>query len=552
MNKTLLAGAAAALMGLAGSAQAAVVSLLNIDPPGVGLNATTPAMPVGNNPGKTVGEQRRIAYQFAMDLWGSVLQSQVEIKVYASFAPLSCTATGGTLASAGTYYIFINTPNTRPNTIYHSALADALAGVDLADDPEDPGDIVSRFNGNLGQPGCIEGTRWYYGLDGKTPPGTINFLNVVMHEIGHGLGMSGFLNKTTGALYAGYPDIYTAQAYDNAAGKSFVGTTTTNAERSEAMRTPGRTVWTGAAVNSQAALVLDTGRQVLRVTAPAGAAGTYEIGRAQFGPTVAVGTFASAPMVVVNDGVTAAVAGASVSDGCETPFANAGDVAGKIAVIDRGACGFAVKVRNAQANGAVGVVVVNNVPGVQDMANGTPPITDITIPAVLVSNGDGARIKSSPGAIGSVVFDSTLLAGADSAGRVRLYSPSVVAGGSTFSHFDTALNPNALMEPFDTPEIQSQYNIDLTPAAFQDIGWTLNPGGARIGKCDTTVDAVADGGLIIGANVAAYSAVCRVKAAGDRTKYVRCLSDRGLEMNQQGLITRTQSQNVFKCASLNQ
>lgn len=551
MNKTLLAGAAAALMGLAGSAQAAVVTLLNIDPPGVGLNATAPAMPVGNNPGKTVGEQRRIAYQFAMDLWGSVLQSEVEIKIYASFAPLSCTATGGTLASAGTYYIFINTPNTRPNTIYHSALADALAGVDLADDPEDPGDIVSRFNGNLGQPGCLEGTRWYYGLDGKTPPGTINFLNVVMHEIGHGLGMSGFLNKTTGALYAGYPDIYTAQAYDNGTGKSFVGATTTSAERSAAMRTPGRTVWTGPAVNSQAALVLDTGRQMLRVTAPAGAAGSYEIGRAQFGPAVNVGTFGSAPMALVDDGATP-VAGSTATDGCETPFANAADVAGKVAVIDRGTCSFAIKVRNAQANGAVGVVVVNNVAGVQDMANAAPPITDITIPAVLISNSDGARIKANPGATGSVVFDSTMLNGADSAGRVRLYSPTVVAGGSTFSHFDTALSPNALMEPFDTPEIQSQYNIDLTPAAFEDIGWTLNPGGARIGKCDTTVDAVADGGLIIGANVAAYSAVCRVKAAGDRTKYVRCLSDRGLEMNQQGLITRTQSQTIFKCASLNQ
>lgn len=549
MNKTLLATLLAGLLA-AGSADAAVVSLINVDPQGVGLNDTTPARATGGNPGLTVGEQRRIAYQFAMDLWGSVLQSEVEIKIYASFAPLACTAGSGTLAQAGTNWIVWNTPNARPNTLYHSALADALAGQDVVPDPADPADIFSQFNGSLGGPDCLTGLSWYYGLDGKTPEGTINFLNVVMHEIGHGLGMSGFINKSTGAFPINTPDVYSLQAYDNAAGRSFVDPVMTNATRAAAMRTPGRTVWNGAAVNTQAALVLDTGRNLLRVSAPSAAAGNYEYGVALFGPAVTTSSFASREMVLVDDGAMPAT-GNTLTDACETPFANAAAVAGKIAVVDRGTCGFAVKVRNAQLNGAVGVVVVNNTAGVIDMSNASPPFTDITIPAVMVSLNDGARIKSGlPGVVGGVAFDPNAMVGADPAGRVRLYSPTTVAGGSTFSHFDTALAPNALMEPFDTPEIQAQFNIDLTAAAFEDIGWSLNPGGGRIGKCDTTVDAIEDGGIIIGSNIAAQSGVCRVQAAGNKSQYVKCMTTAAGQLRDLRLISSTQFNKVFQCASL--
>ena len=54
MNKTLLALATTALLA-AGSANAADIVLLNLDSPGVGLNSTVPATPVGGNPGTTKG-----------------------------------------------------------------------------------------------------------------------------------------------------------------------------------------------------------------------------------------------------------------------------------------------------------------------------------------------------------------------------------------------------------------------------------------------------------------------------------------------------------------
>lgn len=546
MNNTLLASALAlaGTIGFCSTASAARVTLVNGDSGTVvGLNDPTPATPAGGNPGRTIGEQRRIAYQFAMDMWGAVLQSAVEIKVYASFARLTCTATSGVLGQAGPNWIVRGFPGSLPNTLYHSALGDAIAGVDLVPDPLDPADVFSQFNGDLGKPGCLSGSNWYYGLNGVTPAGSINFLNVVMHEIGHGLGVSGFLNKTTGVLGlgTGLTDVYTRNAYDNVENKRFDDPAMTNALRATAMRTPGRTVWMGYQVNAQAPLVLDP-TTALRATAPAAAAGSYEVGFAFFGPVATAANFPSNTLVLINDGL-----GASMMDGCETPFANAAAVTGKIAVIDRGTCGFAVKVKNAQSNGARGVVIANTSAGVIGMGGAD---ATITIPSVMVSLADSVLIKANLPVQAGVAIDPSMLQGADRSGRVRLYAPTVVAGGSTFSHFDTTLTPDALMEPFDSPQVQSQIDIDLTPGMFTDIGWILNPGNATIAGCDTAVAAVEAGGLIPGANLAAQSNMCATSARGSRASYLRCIGDQATRLQLMGAITSTQNWQVRQCAAL--
>ena len=68
-------------------------------------------------------------------------------------------------------------------------------------------------------------------------------------------------------------------------------------------------------------------------------------------------------------------------------------VAGKVALIDRGNCNFTVKVLNAQAAGAIAVIMVNNVAGAPIIMGGGPDNT-ITIPAVMISITDGATIKT--------------------------------------------------------------------------------------------------------------------------------------------------------------
>src|SRR5262245_63896613 len=89
----------------AAPASAATVTIVVVDPAGVGFNDPTPAVPVGGNPGTTVGQQRLIAFQFAADVWGAALDSAAEIRVQASFPALACTATTATLGSAGSILV---------------------------------------------------------------------------------------------------------------------------------------------------------------------------------------------------------------------------------------------------------------------------------------------------------------------------------------------------------------------------------------------------------------------------------------------------------------
>lgn len=110
--------------------------------------------------------------------------------------------------------------------------------------------------------------------------------------------------------------------------------------------------------------------------------------------TVGGSTFGAALGDFANFGVVtnAAYTVTSPANGCT---ALNGNVAGKIALIDRGVCTFTTKVRNAQNAGAIGVLVVNNVAGdpIAMGQDGTTPVP--TIPAAMLSQGDGNSIKPS-------------------------------------------------------------------------------------------------------------------------------------------------------------
>ena len=62
---------------------------------------------------------------------------------------------------------------------------------------------------------------------------------------------------------------------------------------------------------------------------------------------------------------------------------------------------------------------------------------------------------------------SSLTAGL-AAGHVRLYAPPTIVGGSSVSHYSTALTPNELMEPVYTGP---NHNVTLTAKLLQDLGW---------------------------------------------------------------------------------
>ncbi|KRG68336.1 PA domain-containing protein [Pseudoxanthomonas dokdonensis] len=540
MNKStfvsglLLPGALMAAMALSAPAHSAELVLVSGDTgTGLGLDDPTPKAPVGLNPGKTLGDQRTKVYQFAMSLWGAVLKSDVPIYIGASFQPLACTPTSAVLGSAGTTSVFSDfAPGIEAGTWYASALADAIAGTDL-----DPGfiDINSRFNGDIGvNPDCLTGRTWYYGLDGNAPADAIDFLDVVMHEIGHGLGVQGFTNSAGGFL-AGVQDIYSIHAYDNTLGKSFAQMT--NAERAASLLDTGKLVWTGQQVNQEAALILDN-RTVLKVSSPAAAAGSYEFGTATFGPAASASN--------LNGTIAAALDGGAVStDACEA-ITNGAELAGRIALVDRGTCAFVLKAANVQAAGATGMIVVNTANSTQGMSGDDPAVT---IPSVLVAQSVGNLIRANLPAQAAIQVDPNLLQGADDNGRVRLYAPNPYESGSSFSHFDTALSPNALMEPAATPTLQAQINVDLTPALYHDIGWTLNDGDARIGWCNTGVDVHEEGGLIVGANVLAWSDMCE-STSKNRGKYVSCMADYTKRSLRSRVLTPRDAVGVLVCSAL--
>jgi hypothetical protein len=96
--------------------------------------------------------------------------------------------------------------------------------------------------------------------------------------------------------------------------------------------------------------------------------------------------------------------------------------------------------------------------------------------------------------------------------------------------------------------VQAQVNVDLTPALFRDIGWRVNQGNALIGNCDTTVDLLDEGGLVLGANVQAWSNLCTISTSGD-SGYQSCMEAYTTRSAASGVLVDNQAGKVMSCAA---
>jgi hypothetical protein len=448
---------ALALVGAATFAQAATITIVNLDSAGEGFNDPTAATPVGGNPGTTIGEQRLLVFQQAASVWGSTLSSDVTILVNSYFNPLTCTSTSAVLGSCGAATIHRDFPGAEyVGTWYCQALANKLAGYDLSTSA----DITAQFNSSLGNTGCMDGYSWYYGFDHEQGTYQIDLLAVVLHELGHGLGFQTFASGTTGALYSGYPDVFCRFLYDETTGLHW--NEENDAQRAASAILPYHLLWDGDATRFMAPLTLDFGWPLLRVNPPAAIAGDYNVGTASFGPALTPGG-------VTGDVVLGVDAVAPVNDACSA-LTNAAAMAGKIAIVDRGTCTFASKVKTCQNAGAIAAIVVNNVTGAPAPGMSGTDAT-ITIPSVMVTLADGTALKAqiASGLNVTLLADMDRMAGADALGRVMMYTPNPYQSGSSVSHFDVSCTPSLLMEPAITADLTS--NVDLTRYAFEDVGW---------------------------------------------------------------------------------
>jgi hypothetical protein len=138
----------------------------------------------------TWDQAARDAFQAAVNVWAATISSPVPITVDANWRTLG----SGVLGSSGATFIYANFGAGTPGTYYHAALASKLLGTDV--DPS-ASDITANFNSAF--------TSWYFGTDGLTPVSKYDFMSVVLHELGHGLGFSGSAtsNGSTGSFIFG-------------------------------------------------------------------------------------------------------------------------------------------------------------------------------------------------------------------------------------------------------------------------------------------------------------------------------------------------------------
>jgi len=480
MNK-LIACAPFALALIATATQAATIQITSRDAAGVGFNDPTVVAPVGGNPGTTLGQQRLNVYKYVAGIWEQNLNSNVPITVSAGWEALTCDATSAVLGSAAAWNAWHDFSGGVAGTWYPQALANKLAGVNLSAGTADDGtgygnvDIKTQFNINLGNTGCLTGSPFYLGLDGKPPAGQVNFVETLLHELGHGLGFSVLtVTTSTGARLSNLPSIWEGFMYDSTAGKTWL--TMTNAQRKASAINPLHLGWQSPAMAVAAAQTLSAVPS-MKVTTPAPTgSGFYDYNTASFGAPVSTGTAFGSLVTVPPDAVNGA--------GCVAfDAATAAAVRGKVAIIDRGTCGFAVKAKNAQNAGAYGVIIANNAAGAAPGLGGTD--ATVTIPTVSVSQADGVTLKQivvdaakygsrtkAGTASSAFALDSSRIAGAEG-GRPLLYTPNPLVSGSSVSHWDVSAFPNQLMEP----NINSDLGIivvppyDLTKSLLTDIGW---------------------------------------------------------------------------------
>jgi minor extracellular serine protease Vpr len=199
------------------------------------------------------------------------------------------------------------------------------------------------------------------------------------------------LNMSIGAAFTNWPQYPTAVAADNL---SAAGVTVVTSIGNSGVN--GGQLWSAGAPGVGRNVIGVASFDNRKATLPA-----FQVGTTLYPYNRASGSLATVPQ---SGGAELIATGtpATVDDGCNVPLSSA--LAGKIALIRRGTCGFYNKAINAQHAGAIGVVLYNNVAGplsptVAPTPAGAEPVA---IPVAAITAADGASI------FGGLATDHTL------------------------------------------------------------------------------------------------------------------------------------------------
>jgi len=461
-------------------ASAATVVIQNNDIANVGFNnPNAPGNPAqkGNNPGTTLGEMRMKVFLEAAKVWADILNSNVTITVGANFEEKTCTETSATLGSAGATSSWSGFPGAEANVAYHVALAESLRTAELNGASVE---IRTSFNSKLdtNDATCLGGGGFYYGLDDNVPAGTSALFPVVLHELGHGLGFSSISDVKPGGSGAftgsgGHPDAYSRNLHDLDVGKTWDNMS--NAERLASALNEPALVWNGAQVTADRGMHLGAALELI-INAPGGIAGSFD---AVLGDEPTIVLPANGVTGGLIDGTTAVELGSGdPADGCnQLDFAT--DFSGKIVIFDVPdpmVCLPAVPPLFSEIVGAIGVILVATEATGLPNVRGQISNQEITIPYIGVEKSVGDALRANLGTANVTIrFSPTKLVG-ENQGRVKMYAPNSFEEGSSVSHWSKTASPDLLMEP-SLGKLDFK-DVDLTAAAFRDIGWSVNiPGG---------------------------------------------------------------------------
>lgn len=120
------------------------------------------------------------AFEYTLGIWEEHLQSSVPVRIEATWRELD----GDVLGSAGPTRIAKIGAAGESDTWYSIAQASAMTSTDIVGQNNDVEfDIVVNIN-------CAF-SDWYFGEDANPPQDQIDFVTVLLHEIGHGIGFIG-------------------------------------------------------------------------------------------------------------------------------------------------------------------------------------------------------------------------------------------------------------------------------------------------------------------------------------------------------------------------
>ncbi|ORZ33432.1 peptidase S8/S53 domain-containing protein [Catenaria anguillulae PL171] len=126
----------------------------------------------------------------------------------------------------------------------------------------------------------------------------------------------------------------------------------------------------------------------------------------------------------------------TADDGCNA--FPAGTFTGKVALVRRGTCAFAIKAENARVAGATGVLVYNNAPGMPGLFSGSITPAGFAIPVGYVSGVDGERLWAAANTGAEVTI-------ANNGGQLAL--PNLVTGGQPSDFTSWGPGPTLVMKP---------------------------------------------------------------------------------------------------------